>query len=119
VASDFDWFLIIIAFLLACTLTAFQIAESFRRFGIQDTTTNILAIKVSDDAESVQSHLQQHVEGTLVEFSDQTIAGTSAPAKIKKIYKVDISQPSNKDGAEKARAEAEAFILGAMALKGS
>ena len=105
--------------MLACSLTALQIAESFRRFGIQDTTTNILAIKVSNDAEKVQSHLQQYIEGTLVEFSDQTIAGMSDPAKIKKSYKVDLSQLSNKDGPDQARSEAEAFILGAMALKGS
>jgi hypothetical protein len=56
----------------------------------------------------------QHVEGTPVEFSDETIAGMCDAAKVKKTYKVDLA-----DGSEKARREAEAFVLGAMALKGS
>lgn len=52
-------------------------------------------------------------------FSDDVISGMSDPAKIKKIYKVDISDMAKKSGAETARKEAEAFVLGAMALKGS
>lgn len=91
-----------------------KIAESFRRFGIQDGTINILAIKVGGDAEEVQSHLLQHVEGTAVEFSDETIAGMCDAARVKKTYKVDVAS-----GSETARKEAEAFVLGAMALKGS
>jgi hypothetical protein len=49
-----------------------------------------------------------------VEFSDETIAGMCDAAKVKRTYKVDIA-----DGSETARREAEAFVLGAMALKGS
>ena len=100
-------------------LTQRQIAESFRRFGIQDNTTNILAIKVGSDAEKIRSHLQQHVEGTPVEFSDDTIAGMCDAAKVKKTYKVDLADLTQKSSAEAARREAEAFVLGVMALKGS
>ena len=101
------------------SLTAHKIAESFRRFGIQDTTTNVLAIKVGSEADNVQSHLMQHVEGTPVEFSDEVITEMCDAAKVKKIYRVDLQDLTRKGDAETARREAEAFVLGAMALKGS
>ena len=96
-----------------------KIAESFRRFGIQDSTTNMLAIKVGGDAEKVRSHLMQQVEGTPVHFSDEVIAGMCDAAKVKKIYRVDLEDLTRQGDSETARREAEAFVLGAMALKGS
>jgi EKC/KEOPS complex subunit CGI121/TPRKB len=112
-------FLLIITVLNSSSLTSYKIAESFRRFGIQDSTTNVLAIKVGGEAENVQSHLMQHVEGTPVEFSDGVIAGMCDAVKVKKIYRVDLQDLTRKGDAETARREAEAFVLGAMALKGS
>ena len=94
-------------------LTFHQIADSFRRFGIQDDTRHIIAIKVGGDAEQVQSHLLQHIEGTAVPLSDETVAEICDPAKVKKVYKIDLGQ------GEVARREAEAVVLGMMALKGS
>ena len=90
------------------SLTVAQIAESFRRFGIQDYTTNVLAIKVGGDADAIQSHLLQHVEGTPVEFSDETIASMHEVAKAKKTYKVDLSDLTQKFGSETGKREAEA-----------
>jgi EKC/KEOPS complex subunit CGI121/TPRKB len=112
-------FLLIITILNLSSLTSYKIAESFRRFGIQDSTTNVLAIKVGGEAENVQSHLMQHVEGTPVEFSDGVIAGMCDAVKVKKIYRVDLQDLTRKGDAETAGREAEAFVLGAMALKGS
>lgn len=50
----------------------------------------------------------QHVQGTPVLFTDATLQTMRDPARIRKIYRVDV-----------ASKEAEAFILGTMALKGS
>ncbi|KAL2350780.1 kinase binding protein CGI-121-domain-containing protein [Cryomyces antarcticus] len=106
-----------------------NIAESFRRFGITDTTTSVLAIKVATNdsitASAVQEHLSRNVEGDSIPFSDE----------VKKIYKLD-SPPAG--GGKKGKAETkysgalngmvdeaderremEVYLLGIMALKGS
>ena len=88
-----------------------QIAESFRRFGLADDSKNILAIKVGGDPDAVHKHLCENVEGELVSFSDEALGDMSDPGRLKKVYKID----ANAAG----RPEAEAFILGSMALKGS
>lgn len=74
---------------------------------------------MNGDAETVRSHLLEHVEGTPVPFSDEVLASTCDAGKIKKIYKVDLAPSKQQPDAATARKEAEAFILGAMALKGS
>lgn len=97
-------------------LKSSQIAESFRRFGIADESKNILAIKVSHDADQVSEHLRQHVEGTLIPFSDAALAQIRDSNKIRKYYRLE----APKKGQEvKLGQEAEAFVLGSMALKGS
>ena len=97
-------------------LTLRKIAESFRRFGISDDSTNILAIKVGAEASQVESHLRQYDEGDSSVFSDEVLAQLCDSARIRKIYRVDMTQ---KDDPETVRKEAEAFVLGSMALKGS
>ncbi|KAI7219054.1 hypothetical protein KC333_g3190 [Hortaea werneckii] len=87
-----------------------NISESFRRFGVNDSTKDVLAIKVggSDvDAENVEHHLLQHVEGTPVAFTNEILAEMRDEARLKKIYKIE-----SVDGAEP-------YVLGSMALKGS
>lgn len=125
-----------------------QIADSFRRFGVQDTTTSLLAVKVSTEtaptsAEQVESHLSESVEGTAIAFTDENLAEFTDLARIRKIYKFDAALPSQKGKnppknkrqtngvthlsgttSEEAaprddKMEMEACILGIMALKGS
>ncbi|KAF2090119.1 CGI-121-domain-containing protein [Saccharata proteae CBS 121410] len=114
-----------------------NIADSFRRFGIQDTTTALVAIKVSSGpavtAESVQSHLSTSVEGTSIPFSDESLAKFTDFARIRKIYKLDaaasggkkgkpngVNGTANGTGSQLSEAkEMEACVLGIMALKGS
>lgn len=88
-----------------------QIAESFRRFGLADDSSNILAIKVAGVPEAVDKHVRENIDGDLVSFTDGTLAEMSDPSRLRKVYKID----ANATG----RQEAEAFLLGSMALKGS
>nr|POE62992.1 ekc/keops complex subunit [Quercus suber] len=83
-----------------------KIAESFRRFGITDGSKNILAIKVSNDAVEVFQHLQQHVKGTVVPFTDSTLADMCDAAKLRKYYKLEAPRSGQQDrglGKEKER----------------
>ncbi|KAL1305677.1 hypothetical protein AAFC00_007270 [Neodothiora populina] len=104
-----------------------NIAESFRRFGITDTTKDVLAIKVRVSpeftSESVSQHLTQQVKGQAIEVSDEILGDLVDLARLKKIYK--LNAPPKKGGsgivssAAAERDEMESSILGAMALKGS
>jgi EKC/KEOPS complex subunit CGI121/TPRKB len=109
-----------------------QIAESFRRFGVTSKTTSLLAIKVlpaSASTEIVATHLQDSVRGKPLPFTDETIAQHSDMALIRKIYKLSSSNTirgaassSSVNGTrskEKEIKEAEAVVLGMMAIKGS
>jgi EKC/KEOPS complex subunit CGI121/TPRKB len=106
-------------------LTLPQIAESFRRFGISDTTQHVLAIKVlSSDltAESVSQHLQQNIEGEQVDVSDADLAELADQARLRKIYKLNVQAKkgaANGTSKEAEIKELETSILGVMALKGS
>ncbi|KAG9964797.1 CGI-121-domain-containing protein, partial [Aureobasidium melanogenum] len=101
-----------------------NIAESFRRFGISDTTQNVLAIKVlspETTAESVSQHLLQNIEGEPVDVSDANFTGLADQARLRKIYKLNVQ---TKKGAANGTAskeseikELETSILGVMALK--
>ena len=97
-------------------LNYLQIAESFRRFGITDDTKHVLAIKVGQGEQrtqtSVKNHLEEHVEGKSVAFTDSNIARLHDLPRLRKIYKFDIP----KDG---QLSVATSFVLGTMALKGS
>ena len=94
-----------------------QIAESFRRFGIQDTSTHIVAVKVLKTPEqSVAEHLAANVQGELVALTDEALASVKDDARIRKIYRLD--QPKKGESAVLGK-EAESFIIGSMALKGA
>jgi len=64
-------------------------------------------VKVGGDASQIEEHLKKHVEGTRVSFCDSELAGMRDEARLRKLYKV-----------ESANHEAEAFVIGSMALKG-
>jgi EKC/KEOPS complex subunit CGI121/TPRKB len=123
-------------------LTPKQIAESFRRFGITPTTTNLLIIKLSTPsspatAEEVQSHLTASIEGEQVPFEDNVLSQMTDIARVKKIYKLNsngggagkkkgqvngaVSEGLNVNGTgsdEDERKELEILVLGCMALRG-
>ncbi|CEJ55848.1 hypothetical protein PMG11_02079 [Penicillium brasilianum] len=106
-----------------------NIAESFRKLGIADSTKDLLVVKVSVTPEithdSVAAHLESSVEGTSVSFDDLTLSEISDINKIKKLYKLgalpsptaksDASQPYPDD----AKRRLEQSMLGAIALRGS
>lgn len=103
-----------------------NIADSFRRFGISDSTKDLLVVKVSVTPdvthESVAAHLAQSVEGTPVPFNDETLSGISDIAKIKKAYKLGAlsSAPSDKaDGTNGEDRRLELSVIGAIALRGA
>lgn len=85
-----------------------QIAESFRRFGIAEASKHILAIKVGNDRSKIEKHLTQHVEGNMTPFADSELSKLRDDGRVRKVYKLDA-----------AGKEAEAFVLGSMAIKGS
>ncbi|CAG7921423.1 unnamed protein product [Penicillium olsonii] len=107
-----------------------NIAESFRRFGITDSTKDLLVIKVSTSPEitheTVATHLGSAVEGTSTSFDDQTLFELSDITKIKKSYKLgSLASPSkaadqiaSKENVE-IKQRLENALLGAIALRGS
>ncbi|KAJ5748536.1 uncharacterized protein N7511_010232 [Penicillium nucicola] len=106
-----------------------NIAESFRRFGIADTTKDLLVVKVSVSPEitheSVAAHLSATVQGTSVPFDDQTLAEVSDINKIKKVYKLGAlpSPPKATDQSngtnDELKQRLENALLAAIALRGS
>ncbi|KAJ5551548.1 hypothetical protein N7535_000508 [Penicillium sp. DV-2018c] len=99
-----------------------NIAESFRRFGITDSTKDLLVIKVSVSPEitkeSVAAHLGSSVQGTPVPFDDQTLSEVADINKIKKAYKLG-ALPSPSSGNDEAKQRLEKSLLSAIALRGS
>jgi len=75
---------------------------------VSETTTEILAIKVGNDKMQVKEHLRKHVEGQVVSFTYELLTSVRDEARIQKAYR-----------AEGSIDQADAFIIGSMALKGS
>lgn len=117
-----------------------NIGEAFRKFGVADTTSDLLVMKVSTSPsitfESVSEHLTASIQGTPVDFSDETLASMSDLSKITKAYKISGSGPAGGKSAKKSKdqigsvsaddmtagresKELEVAILGAMALRGA
>jgi EKC/KEOPS complex subunit CGI121/TPRKB len=108
-----------------------QIVESFRRFGIAEETTSLIALKIipangtEDDqvasVSAVSDHLKASVEGDPLPFTESNLAGLSDVAKICKIYKVE-GKKATTNGSNSAAGrigQLEGTILGIMAIKGS
>ncbi|GCB17664.1 EKC/KEOPS complex subunit cgi121 [Aspergillus awamori] len=106
---------------------ATNIAESFRKFGITDSTKDLLVVKLSVNPEithdSVAAHLEQNVEGTPVPFDDETLSKISDVAKIKKAYKLgalNTAPPNQANGThDNGLRRLELSVLGAIALRGA
>ncbi|KAB8258991.1 kinase binding protein CGI-121-domain-containing protein [Aspergillus pseudonomiae] len=104
-----------------------NIADSFRKFGISDSTKDLLVVKVSITPEithdSVATHLAQSVEGSPVPFNDETLSEIADVAKIKKAYKLG-ALPSAPAGQVNGAGNSDSMrlensIIGAIALRGA
>ncbi|KAI5297842.1 hypothetical protein KEM56_004496, partial [Ascosphaera pollenicola] len=95
------------------------IAESFRRFGITDTTKDLLVVKIATSPEithdSIAAHLQENIQGTAVQPTDENLKEITNIDKVKKIYK--LSALKGQDAATVKRIEMS--VLGAIALRGT
>ncbi|KAJ2969836.1 hypothetical protein NUW58_g9879 [Xylaria curta] len=128
-------------------LTHFQIAEAYRRHGITPTTRDLVVVKIlvtptasssaaaasdttavveSDEnakapltAQDVEKHLQTHVQGTPVPFTDQALSELTDWGRVRKYYKLNgIGWLDGiKDEAAKNR-EMGMLVMGGMALRG-
>jgi EKC/KEOPS complex subunit CGI121/TPRKB len=122
-----------------------NIGESYKKFGLSDTTSDLIAVKLplksqGDDwvvdavitNESVSSHLGSVVEGTSVQVGEdgEELGLACDIDKVRKLYKLGADGAAKKgkkgavvngNGGEKqgARKEMESVILGTIALKGS
>jgi EKC/KEOPS complex subunit CGI121/TPRKB len=124
-----------------------NIGESYKKFGLSDTSTNLIAVKLplnqssgaeskewavdgSITKESVSQHLGSVVEGTSVEISEkgEELGQWCDIEKIRRVYKLgDGGAKKAKKGAavngdggeEDEKKQMEVVILGTIALKGS
>ena len=115
-----------------------NIGEAFRKFGIGNTTSDLLVIKVSTSpsvtSEGIRSHLEGAVTGTCVDFNNENLQAASDLGKIRKAYKIGSNMspkahskhsksPLNgSDGINstvKGEKELEISILGSIALRGA
>ncbi|OJJ51287.1 hypothetical protein ASPZODRAFT_127343 [Penicilliopsis zonata CBS 506.65] len=104
-----------------------NIADSFRKFGLTDSTKDLLIIKVSLTPdithESVEAHLQEHIQGTPVPFDDEILSTIRDVAKIKKVYKLGSLPSSTTKEANGTLSDGdrqlEKCLLGAIALRGA
>lgn len=107
-----------------------NIGESYRKFGIGDESTHIVAVKLGLTPEvtvdSVGKHLAEAVQGTSVEIAEQggELGMWADEAKIRKIYKLNDTNQGKKGAgvngvAKDEREVLESVILGIISLKGS
>ncbi|KAL2868007.1 EKC/KEOPS complex subunit CGI121/TPRKB [Aspergillus lucknowensis] len=104
-----------------------NIADSFRKFGIADTTSRLLVVKISVTPdithESVAAHLEQNVQGSQIPFDDATLSEISDVTKIKKAYKLGSlpsAAPNQTNGTPgNAKKQLELSVLGAISLRGA
>ncbi|ROT39655.1 CGI121 protein [Sodiomyces alkalinus F11] len=105
-----------------------NIADAYRRFGIGPDTKDLLVVKITfpTDAvptppsrEQIQKHLDENVEGTPTDFSDEAIAEVTDWGKVKKYYKLNgLPWLDAIKDQEESRGQMQGLVLGAMALRG-
>jgi EKC/KEOPS complex subunit CGI121/TPRKB len=114
-----------------------NIGESYKKFGISDSTSTLIAVKlplnqdgtpVPDGtltAESVAAHLGSVVEGTSQSISERgdELGSACDLDKLRKIYKITTPNVKGRKGvavdASNNTSELESIVLGVIALKGS
>lgn len=123
-----------------------NIGESYKRFGISDASTSIIAVKLplsasgpdgsyaKDDSitnQTVSAHLGTVVQGTSVEIGEvgQELGMYCQLDKVRKVYKLSSADGGAKssngqgcnhgDDIEAEKKHIESLVLGIVALKGS
>ena len=115
-----------------------QIGEAFKTFGLDNSTQNIIVVKVSssDPKEvsrlsihltnffKVHDHVQKIVNGKELTFDDKNLQSLANFAKICKVYKLELqNNGKRKAGSENCRwndpVECTKVIVGSIALRGS
>ncbi|EXJ66557.1 uncharacterized protein A1O5_10226 [Cladophialophora psammophila CBS 110553] len=113
-----------------------NIGEAFRRFGVSESTRDLLVLKVATmpevTLESVTQHLSTHIQGQPSTFDNATFRKVADMERIRKLYK--LSSPTSGAGSGKAvngipstdtsegvdeTKVLEVQILGLMALRGA
>ncbi|OIW23769.1 CGI-121-domain-containing protein [Coniochaeta ligniaria NRRL 30616] len=113
---------------IVCSLSpSNNISEAYRRWGITDTTKDVVIVKVLFPTESrpqppsaseVFSHLTEAVKGTPAPLTDAELAECTDWPKVRKYYKLNGAPTlDGKDDAAKTR-EMGLLALGGMALRG-
>lgn len=105
-----------------------QIAEAYRRFGVSPATRDLIVVKVTfpsatspepSSAESVWSHLKEHVLGEAADLTDEALVAITDLSKIRKYYKLNgLNWLDSVEDERARRKELESLILGGMALRG-
>jgi EKC/KEOPS complex subunit CGI121/TPRKB len=113
-----------------------NIGEAFRRFGVGESTRNLLVLKVATPEtpdrtlESVSTHLSSNIQGKECAFEDPSFLTISDIPRIRKVYKLGAA-PTTKPGQAVVNGPnpttedvdglktLEAQILGLMALRGA
>ncbi|KAF2875891.1 kinase binding protein CGI-121-domain-containing protein [Massariosphaeria phaeospora] len=108
-----------------------NIGESYRKFGISDTTTHLIAVKFSLTPnitnESVSKHLGEFVKGESVAIGEEgeELGIWCDVGKVRKVYKLGEEKKTKKGAVVNgnvemdARKEIESVVLGMITLKGS
>jgi EKC/KEOPS complex subunit CGI121/TPRKB len=100
-----------------------NIAEAYRRFGINPDSKDVLVVKVTSTetgptADDVWAHLAKHVEGEAVALTEENVAGRADWQKVRKYYKLNGLAWLDALPEERRRQESEMIILSSMALRG-
>ncbi|OCT49564.1 EKC/KEOPS complex subunit cgi121 [Cladophialophora carrionii] len=113
-----------------------NIGEAFRRFGVSETTKNLLVLKVATSPDmtldSVSQHLSANIKGRECAFDDAAFGKVADVERIRKVYKLGAATSTgrstatvNGDSGSKGNEPAdgskalEVQILGLMALRGA
>ncbi|OAP64107.1 hypothetical protein AYL99_00079 [Fonsecaea erecta] len=112
------------------------IGEAFRRFGVSESTRDLLVLKVATTPEvtldSVSQHLSTHIQGQESAFDDASFRKVADKDRVRKVYKLNsatsgggsgkavngISGASSSEPIDEVKT-LEAQILGLMALRGA
>ncbi|KIX93218.1 uncharacterized protein Z520_11072 [Fonsecaea multimorphosa CBS 102226] len=112
------------------------IGEAFRRFGVSESTRDLLVLKVATTPEvileSVAEHLSTHIQGQASAFDDAIFCKVADVDRIRKVYKLNSATSGGRsgkavNGISGASSSAsmdetktlEVQILGLMALRGA
>ncbi|KIW55243.1 hypothetical protein PV05_07538 [Exophiala xenobiotica] len=109
-----------------------NIGEAFRRFGVSESTRNLVVLKVATTPditlENVSQHLSTHIQGKECDFDDASFRKISDVDRIRKVYKANLPTSSSKDGKAVNGTSDREFdpiwslerqVLGLMALRGA